>query len=113
MRALALSLAFAALAAPAWADGAAWSLYRRARQAANCGAHQKALAMIDSAIALEDAGEFRRLRGFLLRDLHYPRAAIVDLERARLSRDAMAVQRANEALLDLGVDHRSTPLELE
>ena len=108
--ALVLVLSIPALAR---AQTGAHRLYLCAREAANHDCGGTALRLIERAIALEpEVGEYRRLRGELLRDIGWDRAAVAELERARLSGEAIAVQRASSALHEMGVDHHSVPLDL-
>ena len=110
---LLLALAVAGHTVAAHAEGGSHSLYLRARAAANCDCLGTALHLIDRAIARDPAnGEYRRLRGELLRDTGYERASVDELERARLSGNGEISRHATSDLYELGIDHHSVPLDL-
>src|SRR5437763_13055139 len=78
------------LTATAHAEGGSHRLSLRARAAANCYALGTALHLVNRAIERDPTnGEYRSLRGFLLRDIGAERGAIAELERARLSGQAI------------------------
>jgi hypothetical protein len=98
---------------PGLAVGGAQAYYEAAKIAQRRGCLGRALCLVDEALEMmPDNGQYQWLRGTILHDMGLARAAVKQLERARLSGDAVGTQRANETLQELGVDHRSTPLIL-